>query len=663
MLLADKYKEDNMTRDTLGLTKPLKLGRLTIKNRIWNSPLWTRTASVTGEITERTIAHYEARAKGGCGVITTEACSVDGRHTWTTPQIGIHDIKFLPGHRRLVEAIHAYNIPIICQIHHAGMFGIDPVSPSGIKCADLGKVGEFIESRILTIEEIEEIRDMFIAAACRAQAVGYDGVEVHGATAYLLEQFFSPHNNHREDKYGGSVEKRAALAVEIVAGIRAACGPDFIIGYCGADCDWVDGGITRDQTSVLVQMLEKAGLSYFDLQTDGTYETFHRVECSAGYRRQPIGQFDKTKYYKSILNIPVTTRGAGEYDPEHWNDAFLNDRCDAIRLGKQCLADPEVANKAVSGDWENIRTCIKCGNCINSGEVMPYELSCAINPGLGRFEKPIVPAYVKKNVVVIGGGPAGIEAARVSALRGHKVTLIEQKEDIGGNLYIASLPISKEPFRNYINWGKEQFKRLGVDVRLNTKATKELIDELKPDTVFVAVGSKPLMPPVPGIDNTSLLKAEDVLKGDAIPHGNIVVAGAGEVGLETADLIMTRDKPESLTIIEMKPDLGMDMNPMDKAMLFANAGLFPTHFRNGMRPMVSTRITEFKDGAVCVVDAEGKEMEIPADSVVLAMGYTSDNSLAAELSGEYDVKVIGDAAKVGKIVTAIYQANLMAKDN
>ena len=652
-----------MTRDTSGLTKPLKLGRFSIKNRIWNSPLWTRTASVEGEITDRTIAHYEARARGGCGVITTEACSVDGRHTWKTPQIAIYDDKFLPGHRRLVETIHAYNIPIICQIHHAGMFGTDPVSPSGVKCADLGKVGEFIESRVLTLEEIEEIRDLFIAAACRAQAVGYDGVEVHGATAYLLEQFFSPHNNHREDKYGGSVEKRATLAAEIIGGIRAACGPDFIIGYCGADCDWVDGGITRDQTTILVQILEKAGLSYFDLQTDGTYETFHRIECSAGYRRQPIGQFDKTAYYKSILHIPVTTRGSGEYDPAHWNEAFLKDECDAIRLGKQMLADPDVANKAVSGDWENIRTCIKCGNCINSGEVMPYELSCAINPGMGRYEKPVQPAYVKKNVVVIGGGPAGIEAARVSALRGHTVTLIEKNADIGGNLYVASLPISKETFVNYINWGKEQFRRLGVKVMLNTEATPELIDSLDPDTVFIATGSKPAMPKIEGIDLPCLIKAEDVLKGKAQIGKNVIVAGAGEVGIETADLIMVKYKPESLTLIEMRPDLGMAMNPMDKAMLFGNDALFPTHFRNGLRPMVNTRITAFKENSVSAIDADGNSIEIPADTIVLAMGYVSEKSLADQLSGRYDVKVIGDAAKVSKIVTAIYQANLFASNN
>ncbi|MCD7892784.1 MAG: FAD-dependent oxidoreductase [Erysipelotrichaceae bacterium] len=652
-----------MTRDVSGLTKPLKLGKINVKNRIWNSPLWTRTATVNGEISDRTIAHYVARAKGGCGVITTEACAVDGNHHWITPQIAIWDDVFMPGHRRLVEAIHAYDTPIICQIHHSGMFGTNPVSPSGVPCADLGKVGEMIQSRVLTIEEIEEIRDKFIAAACRAQAIGYDGVEVHGATAYLLEQFFSPHNNHRDDKYGGTLEKRMELAIEIVAGIRQACGPDFIIGYCGADCDWVEGGIVREHTSALVKALESVGLTYFDLQTDGTYETFHRVECSAGYRRQPIGQFDKTAYYKSILNIPVTTRGAGEYDPAHWNEAFLNDQCDAIRLGKQSLADPDTAKKAINGDWEAIRTCIKCGNCINSGEVMPYELSCAINPGVGRYETQIHRADESKNVVVVGGGPAGIEAARVSALRGHKVTLLEKNSELGGNLYVASLPISKETFLGYIKWGNEQLKRLNVEVRLNCDATADMILDLKPDAVFVATGAIPAMPQISGIDLPTLIKAEDVLKGKSEIGNNVVIAGAGEVGIETADLIMTKYHPDSVTLIEMREDIGMDMNPMDKAMLLANDSIFPTHFRNGLKLMTSTRITSFQEDGVTVLPKNEAEKFIPADTIILAMGYTSQNSLAKELSGNVaELEVIGDACKVGKIVNAIYQANIKACD-
>lgn len=646
-----------------GLTKPLRLGRLQIKNRVWNSPLWTRTATVNGEISDRTIAHYVARARGGCGVIATEACAVDGDHHWLTPQIAIWDEVFLPGHRRLVEAVHAYNAPIICQLHHAGMFGNDPVSPSGVPCADLGKIGVFIEPRILSTQEVEVIRDKFIAAACRAQAVGYDGVEVHGATAYLLEQFFSPHNNKRNDKYGGSLEKRMELALEIVRGIRAACGPDYIIGYCGADCDWVEGGITHDQTLALAMALERAGLSYFDLQTDGTYETFHRIECSAGYRRQPVGQFEKTALYKKVLHIPVTTRGTAQYDPREWNKAFLAGDCDAVRLGKQMLADPDTANKALAGDFDEIRGCILCGNCINSGEVMPYELSCSINPGLGRYEKPVEKAPEKKKVVVVGGGPGGIEAARVAALRGHQVTLFEKGDALGGNLYIASLPNGKDRFNNFIRWGEKQLNKLGIDVRLGTAADADQIKALEPDVVFVATGAVPAKPPVPGIDGDNIVTAEDILTGRVKPGQNIIIAGGGEVGIETADDIMVKGQPQSLTIVEMRPDIAMDMNPMDKAQLFGNGPIFPSYFGRGLRILTNTKIKAFTPDGIDVINTQMEEYHLPADQIILAMGYTAEKGLYNDLAGQCpDVYLIGDAQQPGKIVTAIYQANTLARE-
>lgn len=650
-----------MSNNLNGLTKPLRLGRLHVKNRIWNSPLWTRTASADGDVTDRTIAHYVARARGGAGVITTEGVAVDGRHTWVEPQMRIDHNRFSPGHRRLVEEVHMYNVPIICQLHHAGMFGNDPVSPSGIPCQDLGKIGEYIEPSTLTTEEVEEIRDMFIEAAVRAQEVGYDGVELHGSTAYLLEQFYSPHNNKRTDRYGGSLQGRIQLPLEIVRGIRKECGPDYVIGYTVADCDMIEGGITREQTTVFAKALEEAGISYLDLQTDGTYETFHLVTATGGYRRQIKGQFDKTEYYKSIVNVPVTTRGAGEYDPTIWNEAFENNKADAIRLGKQMLADPDVASKAISGNIEDIRSCIKCGNCIFSGEITNWQLSCAINPGCGRMDQPITPAPVSKKVLVIGAGPAGLEAARVSALRGHSVTLVEKKSEVGGNLYIASLPISKEDFTKFSNWSERQCSNLGVDIRLNTEATSEMVDELKPDVIIVATGSSPLVPPIKGIDQSHVVTAEDVLLGKVNVGRKVVVAGGGEVGLETADLLMEKNEIDSLTVIEMQKEVGADMSPMDKAMLFCNDSVFPKHFRNGLRIVTETKLQEITDNGVVICGKNWNEAEIEADTVVLSLGYTANNKICEKLNGKAsEIYVVGDAVRARKIADAVYQANYFA---
>lgn len=652
-----------MDQNSAGLLKPLRLGNIVVKNRVWNSPLWTRTATADGEVSDRTIAHYAARAKGGVGALFVESCAVDGRNTWKEAQIRIDHDKYGPGHRRLVEAIHLYDVPIICQLHHAGMFGNDPVSPSGVPCQDMGKIGQFTEPRSLATAEVEEIRDLFIAAAHRALEIGYDGVEVHGATAYLIEQFFSPHNNKRDDKYGGSLQGRMLLPLEIVRGIRQACGPNFVIGYTAAEDDLLPGGIDREQTVALAMELERAGLTYFDLQNDGTYETFHRVETAAGYRRQPVGQFDKTEYYKSILKIPVTTRGCGQYDPLVWNEAFENDRADAVRLGKQMLADPEVANKAIEGRIEDIRQCIKCGNCLFSGEISNHQLSCSINPDMGRYEAAIFPAGKTKKVLVVGAGPAGLEAARVAALRGHSVTLLEKQTSVGGNLAVAALPIGKECFTQYIDWGELQCKKLGVEIKLNTEATADIVREINPDAIIIATGSSPLILPINGIDKASVVTAEAVLTGQAKVGKTVVVAGGGEVGIETADFIMEKHSVESLSLVEMLDDLGPDMNPMDLALLFFNESIFPKHFRSGLRIMTGTKIKEITDTGVLVLDKTLNEYEIEADTVVLAMGYKANQELYNELKEQYpEIYLVGDAVRARKIFDAVYQANYFARN-
>jgi 2,4-dienoyl-CoA reductase-like NADH-dependent reductase (Old Yellow Enzyme family)/thioredoxin reductase len=643
-----------------GLSQPLRLGRVMAKNRIWQSPLWTRTASAYGEVTDYTIAHFASRARGGAGLITQEATAVDPRHTWHEPQLRIDDDKFAPGLRRLVEAVHAYNVPIICQLHHAGMFGNDPVSPSGVACFNLG-AGSYIQPRVLTVSEIEEIRDLFITAAVRAKRIGYDGVELHGSTAYLLEQFFSPHNNKRTDKYGGSLEGRMLLTLEIIRGIREKCGSDFVLGYTSVDTDLVPGGICREDNIALARAMEQAGLTYLDLQTDGTYETFHLKEATGGTPRQPRGQFNTAEVYKQVLKIPVTTRGAGENDPDVWNEAVERGAVDAVRLGRQFLADPDMASKALSGQKDEIRPCIRCGNCLHAGVMTNWNLSCTVNPGLCNGEFQIAPAPVAKKVLVIGGGPAGLEAARTAALRGHSVKLLEKKAHLGGNLYIGSLPVGKEDLMLYVTWAEKQCNKLGVAIKLNTEATQDMVDELKPDVIFVATGSTPLVPPIPGVDKQNVVTAADVLLGKVSLGNNVVVAGGGEVGIETADLIIEKGLAKSVTIVEMLPDVGMDMSPLEKGFLFAN--VFPPMFFSGqLRILTNTKIKEITNTGLHVTGKDLSDYVIEADNVVMALGYVSNKKLFEQLDG-YGAKVyvIGDAAQPRKIWNAIHQGNNYAR--
>jgi len=649
-----------MGKENHALAQPLKLGNITVKNRIWQSPLWTRTAEFSGEAGERMIAHYVARAKGGCGLITQEALAVDPAHTWIENQARIDDDQFGVGLHRLVEAVHLYNTAIIAQLHNAGMFGRDPISPSGVACYSIGE-GHYIQPRVLSVSEIEDIRDLFIKAAVRAKAIGYDGVELHGSTAYLLEQFFSPHNNRRVDKYGGDVWGRMRLAIEILTGIRKACGPDFVVGYSGVDSDLVEGGINREDNLKLAHALENEGLTFFDLQSTGTYETFHLPQAPGGPRQQH-GEFDMVEIYKKALNIPVTCRATGETNPDVWDDAVSTGKVDAVRAGRSMLADPDFARKALSGHQEDIRYCIQCGNCKLSGVMNPWNMSCTVNPGMGNGEKPVELAQQKKKIVVIGAGPAGLEAARVSALRGHQVILIEKKPHVGGNEYVGSMPIGKSELNNFPRWAELQCRKLGVDVRLDTVADVEMIRRMGPDAVVLATGSVPAKPPIPGIDGDHIFTAESALLGNMPASGSVAVLGGGEVGLETADFLLEKGLADQVTIIEMREDVGIDMNGMDKGTLMGF--VFPPFIQQGkLSILTNTRVTEIQPDSIKALDKRGSWVEIKAERVVLALGYRSENSLEAELhKADVECFVIGDAARPKRIWEAIRHANTIARE-
>jgi 2,4-dienoyl-CoA reductase-like NADH-dependent reductase (Old Yellow Enzyme family)/NADPH-dependent 2,4-dienoyl-CoA reductase/sulfur reductase-like enzyme len=649
-----------MSKELKHLAAPLRMGNIRAKNRLWEAPSWTRMASVDGEVTERLIDHYVARAKGGVGLICTEAVAVDPRHTWIEPQIRIDDNKYLPGLRRLVDAVHRYDVPIVCQLHVAGMFGINPISPSGVPAYDFAQ--QLIKPSVLSIGEIEEIRDMFIEGAVRAHEVGFDGVELHGGAAYLLEQFFSAHNNRRNDAYGGSLGNRMRLAIEILQGIRKRLGTDYAVGYTNPDTDAIPGGITPEDSLVFAKTMESEGISYWDLVIPGTYETFHLPEIEGVVRKQRRGQWDRAANYKKVLQIPVVARTISSVDPEIWDSMIGQGKLDAVRATRPLFADPNLPNKAFAGKCEDIRKCLTCNECLDAGVAKPYMVQCAVNYGLGRGEAinfAMPPAAVPKKVLVVGGGPGGLEAARVAALRGHKVTLMEKQAHLGGETKIAALTLDKDVLAEFIAWEEKECRKAGVTIELGKEATAAVVEKFGADAVFIATGATPAKPPIPGIDKAHVFTARQVLQREAVFGKKIVIAGAGAVGIDMTEFIIQNKLAEDVTILDQVPmaAFGNGMAGIDRAYYFVN--IFPTL---GLKAISDSLIEEITDTAVVAVDKKWHKHEIPADTVILALGYTPDNNLYEVLRGKVkELYVIGDAIKSRNILSAVHDGAYFAE--
>lgn len=347
------------------------------------------------------------------------------------------------------------------------------------------------------------------------------------------------------------------------------------------------------------------------------------------------------------------------YHPERWEKAIKNGAVDAVRVGRQILADPDVAKKVLENRVEDIRPCIKCNFCIESGGVKSWQLGCGVNYGLGRGEEYAVQqALVAKKVLVIGGGPGGLEAARITALRGHDVTLMEKEDRLGGNVLIASQPIGKEEdLKPFIGWEERQCIKLGVKIELNKEVTVKAVEQLKPDVVIVATGATPFIPSIPGVDKPHVVIAADVLTGKASVKGKVVVAGGGVVGVETADFIIEKGLAQDVTIVEILPAIAQDMDPMNMAYMLMN--VIP---KIGLKLFTNMNIVEITDKSLVVLDEKWRRHEFAADTVVLAMGYTSSRAIYEGLMGKAPERyIIGDSRKPRRIVDANHEAAYCAQ--
>ncbi len=630
---------------------PITVGKVEIKNRFVVAPMVTVFCDQDGMATERFIRYHEEKAKGGWGLITVEDYAVDpiGRGFWTP---GLWKDEQIASHSELVSRVHASGAKIIAQIYHAGrqtvsaLVGKQPVSASPLPCPILGEV-----PKELTVPEIKTIVSQFGDAALRAKKAGFDGVQIHGAHGYLIAQFMSSYSNKRCDEYGGSLLNRIRFPLEIIEDIRAKCGPDFLIDFRISGDEKVHGGRSIDETRVIAMKLEQKGIDMIHVSA-GTYESTWSIIPPMNIR--PGWIVDYAAAVKDVVNIPVVTVGRIN-DPFMAENILASGRADLVAMGRASLADPELPKKFAEGKWKDIRPCIGCQQGCLEILFKNEPIRCLVNPVLGfEYKNEMKKTANPKKVTVVGGGPAGLEAARAAALAGHVVILYEKSGRLGGQFATAAIPPAKGDISAYISWATGQIEKLGVEIRLDSEFTESHFEQEKPDRVILASGSRPSKPPIPGIDGDNVVVAEDVLWGRASTGKNVVVAGGGMIGCETATYLATLGR--HVTVVEMLPSVASDEE-------FTRQVLMMKMFEEmHIETVTDARITAFDEKGT-TIEKDGKTSHIATDTVVLALGMKSDNALAKKLEGRTDVKVVGDSLDPRNALEAIregFQAGVEA---
>lgn len=635
-----------MANDYAHLLSQGTIGTIKIRNRIVMPPMVRNFATPDGIATRQLIDHYAARARGGAGLIIVEATYVHPSGRVWYQGLGIDDDRCIPGLGQLTDAIKQWGSKIEIQLVHGGRQSTTSVSrlpvvaPSAIPCPVTGSF-----PRELTTPEVADLVEAFAQAARRAKTAGFDGVELHGAHGYLLSQFFSAHVNRRTDKYGGDLKGRAIIAVEIIQRIKQLVGDDFPVTIRINGRDNVPGGQTIEDAVSLAKILETAGAAAIHV-TVGMAEANAdpRNVATAATMLSPRGHLlDFAAQIKSAIKIPVIA--VGSITPEMGEKVLSEGKADFIAFGRQFLADPDFPKKLERGERHNIRPCIRC-NEMCMGRV-PVGIRCTVNSEVGYESYDLRPAIKPKKVLVIGGGPAGMEAARIAALRGHEVVLYDRNKELGGHLIEASVPEFKKDLGNYKDWLVSQMNILSVKVKSGKEVTARVLDTEKPDTVVVATGSASFRPNIPGIEKPIVATAIDVLLGKAASGNHPIVAGGGAVGSELA-LYLAQQKKD-VTLIEMLPQVATDVAPVRNALITQLADA-------KVKIITGTKIVAVNDDGVTAVSPEKNLVNISGDKVILAMGLVSDNKLYEKVREKVrEVYVIGDSVEPRRLGDAIHE--------
>lgn len=629
------------------LFKSFKVRNLVIPNRILMAAMGNNLASTDGVITPRTRAYYLERARGGVGMIITEAVAVNltGRHR--AGSLCLFDGSHENGMRELVEDIHRTGSKVAIQLNHAGRL-VDPqvsggrvVGPSNIP-APLRKT----LPDALSVDEIRETVSDFARAAQKALLLGFDAVEIHGAHGYLIHQFFSPRSNQRADQYGRNLQGRMRFPLEIVKSVRNAVGNHMPIIFRISAEEYEEGGYPLAQAISLGKALKDAGADILHVSA-GTTERAQSSLYTIQPQALPEGcliQF--AEQFRNEVGPPVI--GVGRVgSPEIAERLLRENRVDLVASGRGLLADPEWPNKAAGKTGGAIRGCLACNRCVETISNQ-NPITCCVNPLTGNEDEFLLKKTKRpQKIALVGAGPAGLEAACTAAALGHQVLLYEKEGRIGGQLWDAAVPPHKANLKNLIGYYESQLAQSQIEVHLEVEFTEKTLRGLAVDAVILATGSCATRPAIPGVNQAHVLTARDVLADPSALGERLVVVGGGWVGCETAEFLAERGK--TVRLIEMLDEIALDVEPRTRILLLERLAQHDIEITTGckLKSIGSDDI---------VAEAEGRELSIPVDTVVLAVGCRANTELEIKLKKDhYKVYTIGDCRDPANIQAAVHQ--------